>query len=161
MSLTVEEKKNSKKSLSSVLISDPETLRKESDSRARKIEQEISSAALSALRNPKTPARELNELIRSFSTARLSAYPDSTESNLSLTVPAKLLKPIEQAILAQRKTVDRAKPSKRLDVHYQDVSKPTATQANSDSESVQFGTSDKVSSGNLVDSAKSSKESTT
>ena len=149
-----EQEKKSKKIRQSFLNTDPEDLRKESDIRARKIEKRISDAALSALRNPKTPARELNELIRSFSTARLSAYPDSTESNLSLTVPAKLLKPIELAILAQRKSVDRVKSAKRLDVHSQYSAKPTDLQTNSYSESVQFGTSDKHTSGNLVDKAK-------
>ena len=82
---------------------DPEDLRKESDSEARKAAKLLSKKVLRSLRDNSTPAREVNDLIRSLATARQSAYPEASDSNLSLTVPAKLLKPIEQAILASFK----------------------------------------------------------
>ena len=140
---------------------DPDELRKISDAEARKIEEHVREGLLSTLRKGNASPRELNDLIRAFDVARSTAYPESAQSVLSLTVPAKLLKPIEQAILAQRKSVDRAKPSKRLDAHSQNAAKPTDLQAKTDSESVQSGTSDKAHSGNSVDNVKSLDESIT
>ena len=140
---------------------DPEDLRKESDSEARKAAKLLGKKVLRSLRDSSTPAREVNDLIRSLATARQSAYPEASDSNLSLNVPAKLLKPIETAILAQQRSVDRGKTSKRPDVHSQDVSKPIESKANSDSESVQFRTSDKAHCVNSVDKAKSLDESST
>ena len=105
--------------------------------------------------------RELVDIMRSAAEAKKQAYPDAAFSELSVNAPARLLKPIELAILAQMKSVDRGKPGKRLDVHSQDAGKPIGLKANSDSESVQFGTSDKDHSGNSSDNVKSRKESKT
>ena len=158
MPLQEQEKKSKKirqSPQSSLQSTDPEELRKESDREARKIEIGVRDELLSMLRKGNASPRELNDLIRAFDVARSTAYPQAAQSVLSLTVPAKLLKPIELAILAQRKSVDRVKPSKRLDVHSQDAPKPIVLQANSDSQSVQSGTSDKDYSVNSEDNAKS------
>ena len=133
---------------------DPDELRKESDAEARNIEKQVRDELLRMLRKGNISVREIHDLTRAFSVAKSTAYPESAQSVLSLTVPAKLLRPIELAILAQRKSVDRVKSAKRLDVHSQYSAKPTDLQTNSYSESVQFGTSDKHTSGNLVDKAK-------
>src|SRR3990167_112630 len=46
---------------------------------------------------------ELVNIMRSAALAKEQAYPDSSKSGLSMNVPAKLLKPIEQAIIASSK----------------------------------------------------------
>lgn len=164
MPLQEQEKKSKKirqSPRSSLQSTDPEELRKESDAEARKIEIGVRDELLSMLRKGNASPRELNDLIRAFDVARSTAYPQAAQSVLSLTVPAKLLKPIEQAILSQRKSVDRAKPSKRLDVHSQNAAKSMDLQAKTDSVSVQSGTSDKDHSVNLADNSKSVDESST
>ena len=106
MPLQEQEKKSKKirqSPQSSLQSSDPEELRKESDAEARKIEQHVREGLLSTLRQGKASPRELNDLIRAFDVARSTAYPESAQSVLSLTVPAKLLKSIEQAIRASSK----------------------------------------------------------
>ena len=139
---TQEQPSKIKKRRQSFRSIDPDELRKESDAEARKIEIGVRDELLSMLRKGNASPRELNDLIRAFDVARATAYPKAAESNISLSFPAKLLKPVEQAITAQRKSVDRGKPSKRLDVHSQQASKPTDLQVNPDSGSVQSGTSD-------------------
>ena len=159
--LTQEQPPKIKKLRQSLQSTDPDELRKISDSEARKIEKHVREDLLSTLRKGNASPRELNDLIRAFDVARSTAYPESAQSVLSLTVPAKLLKPIEQAILAQRKSVDRGKPDKRLGIHSQDAAKPTDLQTKTDSESVQSGTSDNQSSVHSVDNVKSLDESNT
>ena len=46
---------------------------------------------------------ELVNIMRSAALAKEQAYPDSSKSGLSVNLPAKLLKPIEQAILCASK----------------------------------------------------------
>ena len=59
------------------------------------------------LRDPKTPARELNDLVRSAAIAYDKAYPDAGSTGILTYVPARLLKPIEQAILGVSKKPHR------------------------------------------------------
>ena len=155
MPLQEQSKKSKKIRQSEEQSLDPDELRKISDAEARKIEIGVREALLSTLHKGNISVREVHDLTRAFSVAKSTAYPESSESNISLTFPAKLLKPVEQAILAQRKSVDRDKPIKRFDVHSQDAPKPIVLQANSDNESVQSGTSDKTHSVNLEDNQKS------
>ena len=51
-----------------------------------------------SLRDKNTPARAISEVMRAGAVAREQAYPDAANSGLSVNVPARLLKPIEQAI---------------------------------------------------------------
>ena len=68
-----------------------------------KVEQKYRRRVHRFLRDPKTPARELNDLVRSAAIAYDKAYPDAGSTGISTYVPAKLLKPIEQAILGVSK----------------------------------------------------------
>ena len=134
---TQEQPPKIKKLRQSLQSTDPDELRKISDSEARKIEEHVREGLLSTLRKGNASPRELNDLIRAFDVARATAYPKAAESTLALTLPAKLLKPIEQAILAQRKSVDRAKPGNRLDVHSQEAPKSVELEVKSNKRSVQ------------------------
>ena len=56
-----------------------------------------------SLRDKNTPARAISEVMRAGAVAREQAYPDAANSGISVNVPARLLKPIEQAIRASSK----------------------------------------------------------
>ena len=68
-----------------------------------------------SLSDPTTPARVLSDITRAAAVAHDRAYPDASGSGLSLQLPAKLLKPIEQAIYAASKKSKRESISTPLE----------------------------------------------
>lgn len=84
----------------------PDDLQKLSQDDWRYLEaksRKVLKSLLSRTTGTNVNAKELADIMRSAAMAKDKAYPDSSTSGISVTLPAKLLKPIEQAILAQSK----------------------------------------------------------
>ena len=97
-------------------------LREESDYHAREIETKVREEILKKLRKGNISAREMNDLVRSYSVAKSSAYPEADPSSLQVNLPATMLKPIEMAIRGV---------SKKSGGHNPTVKKESPTQSNS------------------------------